>query len=222
MNRTALLAGASGLVGSHCLRFLLQDDSYQKVIALVRQRLPVDNLKLEQRIIDYNHLQESSDLFAAADLFCCLGTTIKKAGSRRRFAKVDHDYVYNLAEIAREKGIEQFILVSSLGAYHRSRIFYNRIKGLTEESVIKLKFRSTLIFRPSLLLGQRNEFRMGEEISKKIFVPLSGLLMGPLKKYKPISAETVARAMVITARRNLSGLRIFDSDEIEALVMGKG
>jgi len=218
MNRTALIAGSSGLVGSHCLRYLLSDQHYHQVVALVRNKLPLEHEKLMQHVVDFEQLNKYGFLFEVDDIYCCLGTTIRKAGSQKKFAKVDLEYVFKTAELAREKNVGQFLLVSALGADPRASVFYNRIKGLAEESVIKFRFDSTLIFRPSLLLGERKEFRLGEEIAKRITAPLSPLLIGSLRKYRPIRAEIVAKAMVQTAKKNLTGLKIFDSDEIIDLV----
>ena len=218
MNRTALIAGSSGMIGSHCLRYLLSDQHYHQVVALVRSKLPQEHEKLMQHVVDFEQLNKYGFLFEVDDVYCCLGTTIRKAGSQKKFAKVDLEYVFETAELAREKNVRQFLLVSALGADPRASVFYNRIKGLAEESVIKFRFDSTLIFRPSLLLGEWKEFRLGEEIAKKITVPLSPLLIGSLRKYKPIRAEIVAKAMVQTAKKNLTGLRIFDSDEFMGMV----
>jgi uncharacterized protein YbjT (DUF2867 family) len=222
MNRTALIVGSSGLVCSHCLKILLDETDYSQVIALVRSEMHLKHEKLNQQVIDFEQLNKYGHLFKVDDVFCCLGTTIRKAGSQKNFARVDLEYVFKTAEVAREKYVKQFLLVSAMGANPRSPVFYNRIKGLAEESVIKFRFDSTLIFRPSLLLGERKEFRLGEEVAKKLMMPLSRLMVGGLKRYKPIHAETVAKAMVESAKKNLTGLRIFDSDEIMDLTNSPG
>lgn len=215
--RTALIAGASGLVGSHLLRLILQTDRYSQVISIGRRELPVIHPKLDQQVVDFDNLQKSKSELVAEDVFCCLGTTIKKAGSKEAFYKVDHDYVTQLAQVTLEKKATQFLVVSSMGANANSSIFYNKVKGEMERDVRQMGFTSVHIFRPSLLLGEREEHRTGEEISAKIMRPLTGLMIGPLRKYRPIKAETVAKAMLEAAAKNQKGDKIYLSDEIERL-----
>ncbi|MDX5417598.1 MAG: oxidoreductase [Hymenobacteraceae bacterium] len=215
--RTALIAGASGLVGSHLLRLILQTDRYSQVISIGRRELPVIHPKLDQQVVDFDNLQKSKSELVAEDVFCCLGTTIKKAGSKEAFYKVDHDYVTQLAQVTLEKKATQFLVVSSMGANANSSIFYNKVKGEMERDVRQMGFTSVHVFRPSLLLGEREEHRTGEEISAKIMRPLTGLMIGPLRKYRPIKAETVAKAMLEAAAKNQKGDKIYLSDEIERL-----
>lgn len=218
--RTALILGATGLVGGHCLKLLLEDAAYGKVIAPGRRKMPMEHAKLEQHVIDFDRLDEAADLFKATDVFCCLGTTIKKAGSQAAFYKIDFTYVYESAKLAQENGAQQFLLVSALGADTGSRIFYNRVKGEVEAAVSSLPFRGVQIFRPSLLLGQRDEFRRGEQIAERAAKIFSFIFVGPLKKYRPIHARYVARAMVRIAREQPSGVNIFESEAIRALASG--
>lgn len=215
--RTALIAGASGLVGSHLLRLILLTDRYSQVISIGRRELPVIHPKLDQQIVDFDNLQKYKSELVADDVFCCLGTTIKKAGSKEAFYKVDHDYVTHLAEVTLEKKATQFLVVSSMGADAGSRIFYNKVKGEMERDIRQMGFTAVHIFRPSLLLGEREEHRTGEEISAKIMRPLSALMIGPLRKYRPIQAETVAKAMLEAAAKNQKGDKVYLSDEIERL-----
>ncbi|MFD2514585.1 oxidoreductase [Pontibacter locisalis] len=215
--RTALIAGASGLVGGHCLNLLLQSDRYSQVISIGRHDLPLIHPKLEQRVVAFNKLKASSSILVADDVFCCLGTTIKKAGSKEAFYKVDHTYVVELANITAQKGAAQFLVVSAMGADAGSMIFYNKVKGEMERDVQQQGFDAVHIFRPSLLLGDREEKRSGEELASKIMKPLSNLMVGPLKNYKPIEAETVAKAMVYAAAQNQKGVHIHSSDEIATL-----
>ncbi|MBD1396704.1 oxidoreductase [Pontibacter sp. JH31] len=215
--RTALIAGASGLVGSHLLRLILLTDRYSQVISIGRRELPVIHPKLDQQIVDFDNLQKAKSELVADDVFCCLGTTIKKAGSKEAFYKVDHDYVTKLAVVTLEKKATQFLVVSSMGADADSRIFYNKVKGEMERDIRQMGFTAVHIFRPSLLLGEREEHRTGEEISAKIMRPLSALMIGPLRKYRPIQAETVAKAMLEAAAQNQKGDKVYLSDEIERL-----
>jgi uncharacterized protein YbjT (DUF2867 family) len=215
--RTALIAGASGLVGSHLLRMLLQSDRYSQVISVGRRELAIIHPKLDQQIVDFDHLQKSASELAADDVFCCLGTTIKKAGSKEAFYKVDHTYVTQLAEVTLRRNASQFLVVSAMGADAGSRIFYNRVKGEMEQDVRALGFTSLHIFRPSLLLGEREEHRTGEAIGAKIMRPLTALMLGPLRKYRPIKAETVASAMLRAAALDQKGEKVYPSDQIELL-----
>ena len=131
-DKTALLFGASGLVGGYCLNFLLASSAYNKVKIFVRKELELENEKLEQHIIDFDKLDDYRNLFKGDDVFCCLGTTIKKAGNKKAFRKVDYDYGYQIAKIAEEKGVNQFLLVSSVGADEDSIFFYSQVKGQTD------------------------------------------------------------------------------------------
>lgn len=212
--RIALLAGASGLVGGHCLRLLLADPAYGRVIALGRRALPLQHAKLDQKLVDFAHI---ADLVPRADdVYCCLGTTIKKAGSQAVFHKVDHDYVVALAEAAKQAGARRFLLVSAVGAKPRSRIFYNRVKGEVERDVSAVAFAAVHIFRPSLLLGERPESRPFERLAFPLFKALTPLLVGPLRNSRAIAAATVARAMIRAALGNATGVRIYHYDEMTA------
>jgi uncharacterized protein YbjT (DUF2867 family) len=218
--RTALILGASGLTGGHCLDLLLKDDQYSQVIVLLRKKLDITHPKLEQHIVDFELLQyneQSCGLLQAQDIFCCLGTTIKTAGSQEAFRNVDYNYPLNAAKIAFKNGVENFLLVSSNGADAHSKIFYSRIKGELENALKKIGFKSLLIFRPSLLLGKRSEGRTGEFVGKIIGNVLKPTLVGPLKKYRPIEAEVVARAMITAAKSGFKGVHVFESDEIQKI-----
>ena len=182
--RKALLLGASGLIGGHCLALLLQDDTYDEVIVLLRKPLPQTHPKLTQHLVSFDRLAEHAAWLAADDVYCCLGTTIKKAGSQEAFRKVDFTYAYEAAQLAVANGAEQFLLVSSLGADANSSVFYSRVKGELELAVSALPFTAVSIFQPSLLLGERAEFRLGERLAEPFAKALSFLLLGPLKKYR--------------------------------------
>jgi uncharacterized protein YbjT (DUF2867 family) len=215
MKKTALLLGATGLIGSNCLNYLLADDSYKLVKVITRRSLNRTHPKLKEYIIDFNQLEKSNVVFSCEDVFCCLGTTIKKAGSKENFRLVDFEYTLQTASLALAAGAKQYLLVSSIGSDKNSRNFYLRVKGEVEDAISKLNFNSFLIFRPSLLLGARSEIRLAEKISgaaAKIFSPL---FLGGLKKYKPIEAKDVAKAMVILANQNQTGIKIIISDEIK-------
>jgi uncharacterized protein YbjT (DUF2867 family) len=213
--RTALLLGASGLVGGRCLRLLLEDSDYSEVVAVVRAPLGLTHAKLKQLVVDFDRLEESAALVRGDDVFCCLGTTIKKAGSQQAFIKVDQEYTCQAARISLANGASQFLLVSSIGADAGSRVFYSRVKGRVEAEVSSIGFDGVQIFRPSLLLGKREETRTAEKLAGMVFKTLPFLFTGPLRKYRPIEARVVASAMLRIARENRPGVSIFESREIE-------
>ena len=220
-SRTALLLGASGLVGGHCLRLLLEDEVYGKVRALVRRPLSVEHPKLEQQVIDFDQLDGAAALITGDDVFCCLGTTMKQARSRPAFRRVDFTYPHEIAKRALNNGAEQFLIISSLGARPRSRFYYSRVKGDIEQAIRALDYRSVQIFRPSLLLGDRHPSRLGERLGMSLGKALSLLMTGPLRKYRPIEAETVASAMLAIAREQPKGVNIFPSQHIQAIHDGQ-
>lgn len=215
--RNALIAGATGLVGKHLLSLLLNSQQYKKVYVLSRRPLGLEHPKLEEVIIDFDALPEQ-ELPAAEDVFCCLGTTMKKAGSKEAFRKVDFVYPYELAQKALQKGAEQYLLVSAMGANRRSFFFYNRVKGEVEEGISKLSgYKSIAIFRPSLLLGERPDERLGEDIAKRLMRFIKPLMIGPLRKYRGIHARTVANGMLKAAEQRPRGVHIYESEEIKPL-----
>ncbi len=215
--RTAVIAGASGLTGKLCLYYLLEHEEYTRVVSLVRKPIPIKHPKLEQVVIDFNKPELIS--VAGDDVFCCLGTTIKKAGSQENFRKVDFEYPLALAKQLLINGAKQLMLISAMGADKKSAVFYNRVKGETESAVSGLGFKAVKIFRPSILLGSRDEFRPGEWVAQVILKPLSVLFVGPLKKYKPVTAETVAMAMVNVALNKDEGVHIYENDRLFTLAV---
>ncbi len=215
--RTALLLGATGLVGGHVLALLLDDPAYGGVLVLGRRAVPREHPKLRQETVDFDRLRDFSGVVRAQDVFCCLGTTIRAAGSREAFRRVDLDYPRTVAEAAARNGAERFLLVSAMGADASSSIFYNRVKGEAEDAVRTLPFKEVAILRPSLLLGERAEQRPAEALAQRFAPRLSPLLRGPLRKYRPVEAATVARAMVRLAKAGRRGVRVVESDGIQAL-----
>jgi uncharacterized protein YbjT (DUF2867 family) len=215
--KSALLVGASGLVGGHCLQFLLEEPSYTHIVVLVRRSLSITHNKLVQHVVDFSELENLGEGFKADDVYCCLGTTIKKAGTQEAFRKVDFDYPIKIAALTQHLGANQFLIVTSLGANPHSRIFYNRVKGEVEEAIRKISFTTINIFRPSLLLGDRTEHRTGEKSGAFIMSGLKYVMVGPLRKYRAIQARDVAKAMVQVAQKNLKGLNIFESMQIQEI-----
>ncbi len=215
--RTALIVGATGLVGKHCLDYLLQDPKYTMVTSLVRKKMPLKSPKLQQEVVNFDHLESSKALVKGDDVYCCLGTTINKAGSKENFRKVDHDYVVKTARLALENGALRFLVVTSIGADPESGIFYTKVKGEVEEDLKTLNYPELHIFRPASLAGDREEFRFGEKVSLGVLKAFDFALVGGLKKYKPIEAKTVARAMVLVADRNQPGVYVYESEEIKKI-----
>lgn len=215
MGRRALILGATGLIGGHLLNHLLHSNAYDYVAIITRRDFPFEHPKLQKFTFELSELEKFKEVFKVHDVFCCLGTTIKKAGSESAFKQVDFEYPLAAGKIAIEAGAEQFLTVSAMGANSESRIFYNRVKGDMEEEIKKLPFTGVHIFRPSLLLGKREEFRLGERAAEWFAKPFSGFFKGSLKKYAPIPAETVACSMVVSALKRESGIHIYESDKIK-------
>jgi uncharacterized protein YbjT (DUF2867 family) len=209
----ALVAGATGLVGGECLRLLAHDDALEEVRALVRHPLPHSpGPKVRECRSDFDRLYEHPDWFRADWVFCALGTTLRKAGSRSAFRHVDYDYPLAIAREALEHGARHFLLVSAMGADPRSPFFYYRVKGELEEAVQALGYPSLTIARPSLLLGERGERRFGEEFAK-----FAAPLLPPA--WRPVHASQVAAALVHAAHAPMAGTRILENAELRSVAM---
>ncbi|MEK6482167.1 oxidoreductase [Catalinimonas sp. 4WD22] len=215
-NRSALIVGATGLIGAELLRILKHHSYYQKVYVLTRRPLDISHERITEIIVNFDELK-ADDLPQIDDIYCCLGTTMNKAGSKEAFRKVDYYYPVKVAELGKEKGARQYLIVTALGADKKSSFFYNHVKGEVEEALFKLGYRTLHIFRPSVLLGKRNENRAGEGIAQVVMQALNPLMLGALKKYRPIEGKNVAEAMFIAAKQNLSGPHLFESEKIKVL-----
>jgi uncharacterized protein YbjT (DUF2867 family) len=215
---TALMAGASGLVGGLLLEQLLAAADYDRVIAIGRRPLAVAHPKLVPVTADFGSLDQVTADLRCADAFCCLGTTLKAAGSREAFRAVDHAAVLAFAWAAQRAGAQRFFVVSALGADAKSRFFYNQVKGETEEALEVLGFSTLAIFRPGLLLGRRARPRTGERVMAAVLWLAEPMLFGRLRKYRAIEAGVVARAMLrCSFGRPGQGVLVFPSDEIQDL-----
>lgn len=217
MQKTALIAGASGLVGSQLLPLLLASSRYSKVLVVGRRPVPIVHPKLEQRILDFERLEENAMQLIADDVYCCLGTTLRQAGSKSAFYRVDYLYVVTLAALTARNFAAQLLLVSAVGASPSSRIYYQRVKGEMEEAVRQLPFRAIHIFRPALLLGERDEQRPAERVTAMLLGMLSPLLIGPLRKYRAVPAAAVAQAMLQAAAGDDHGIRLHRPAEEERM-----
>jgi uncharacterized protein YbjT (DUF2867 family) len=205
--KIAIVAGSTGLIGAQLLGLLLNDDYYIKVIALSRKPLNIKHTKLENLIVaegDWNVFASVK----ADDVFCCLGTTIKQAGTKEAFRKIDFEYPLELAKKLKANGANGYYLVSALGADKNSSIFYNKVKGEVESAIAEVSFSSYHIFRPSLLLGERKEARSGEDAAK-VFYKIFGFLIP--KKFQAIDSAKVARAMLQKAKENKPGMFVHES-----------
>lgn len=208
--KTALIAGSTGLIGRQLLNLLLKSQDYQKVIALTRRDLPA-HPKLSQVIVDAGGLAGKADLLKADDVFCCLGTTMAKAGSREKFREIDFDYPLELARISHALGARQYLLVSALGANKDSKLYYNKVKGEVEDAISAVGFDTFHVFRPSLLLGARSEKRSGEDAAKVVY-KIFGFLIP--KKFQAIDSSQVAAAMLHFASGHKNGKFLHESDEL--------
>lgn len=213
--RRALLAGASGLVGGELLQQLLESAEYQRVHLVQRRPGAVEHPKVIEQLVSFDELPGLEIEDRITDAFCALGTTIAKAGSVAQLQRVDRDYVQDFGRVARESGVERLSVVSALGANPNSMNYYNRTKGEMEALLAELELPSLRIFRPSLLLGPRRERRPKEIIAGAVLGAVSPLLYGPLRRMRGIEAAQVARAMYVTSLEDFSGVRIFESDEIQ-------
>jgi len=213
VTRTAAIAGATGLVGGVLLDLLLAAETWDHVVAVGRRQVDRSHARLEQRVVDFADLD---DLPACTDVFSCLGTTIKVAGSQEAFRAVDHDAVVALAEAAYRAGAERFLHVTALGASPRSRIFYNRVKGETERDVAASGVPTTVAFRPSMIDGDRAERGPAERLGLAA-MRAAGPLLG---RYRPTRVTDLAAAMVVEAKAERAGHRVVEPQDFGALDLG--
>lgn len=211
-SRSAWVAGATGLIGSFLVDHLLADDRYHRVEALLRRPLEGRD-RLIQRQVDFGDLSTLESEQPLDDAFCCLGTTLKAAGSRQAFRRVDFDYVVSFAAAAQRLGARRLMLVSSIGAEAASNNFYLRVKGEAEEALADVGFEALHVLRPSLLLGPRRERRPGEKLATLTMPLVAPLLLGGLRRYRPIQADTVARAM-IGAAHSAAGHHVYRYNDL--------
>jgi uncharacterized protein YbjT (DUF2867 family) len=216
MGKIACIYGSTGLIGSYLLDVLVSDERYSKIIVFNRSQISLSNPKIEQIVSDYTDLERHRPQLMADEYYCCLGTTMAKAKTKPAFEYVDYQLPIEIGKIALHHNVRAYLVVSSIGASAKSGNFYLCTKGKMEEAISTIGLESLFIFRPSMLLGKRNETRIMESVSKPVFYLLGFLLWGPFKKYRAIHGKTVAKAMVNCAN-NHSGYQTFESDKIEKL-----
>ena len=217
--KTALVFGSSGLIGGHLLHQLIENDNYNKIKLFVRSETVIKETKIEIIKTNFSDLENHKEDIKGDDCFLCIGTTKQNSPDKNEYKKVELDIPIKIAQIARANLVNSFIFVSSIYANPKSSGDYVKFKGLVEEELKELNFSNLGILRPSFLIGSRKENRVGEKIGILTFRLLSPLLLGPLKKMKPINSEKVAKAMVKIANENL-GKIIFESDEIVEITSG--
>ena len=209
--KTALVFGSSGLIGNQLVDLIIKDNNYNKIKLFVRSEPTIDSSKLEIIKTDFNNLKNHKDSIKGDDCFFCIGTTRKNTPDKDKYIEVEYNLPLEVARIAKLNFVNNFIYISSLGANPNATSLYLKNKGQAEQELIKLNFSNLSIFRPSILLGNRKENRVGEKIGILVMKTLSPLMLGNMKKYKPIKVENVAKAMLIIANSNFTQI-IFDSN----------
>ncbi|MEE4115467.1 MAG: NAD(P)H-binding protein [Marinilabiliaceae bacterium] len=216
VNKTAIVFGATGLIGTYLVEELIQNMGYTAIKSFTRRKLDIEHIKLIEHVVDVEDVASYADKLRGDDLFICLGTTRKKAGSIKRYEELDRDMPVNIAEAALSRGVKKVAVVSSLGANENSGSYYSRIKGEMEKGIEKLPFEKVLIARPSLLLGERKESRPMEKAAIVFYKIFSFLLIGKLKFYRAIHGRDVARAMIELLVRN-DEKTVFLSHELQEI-----
>jgi len=216
--KTAVLIGATGLTGSKLIQMLLDSTEYSTVNILVRRPVNIVHPKLNIRVVDFSNADEYYNALGTGDIiFCCIGTTMKKVnGNKKLYRTIDYDIPVNAAKWGMEKGFSRYSFMSAIGADSKSSNFYLRLKGEVEDNIRSLGYQAVDIFRPSLLLGNRREERGGERTAQIIFPLISFLFIRGWRKYKPVQAEAVARAMLKASLADNSGSNVYEYDGIKA------
>ena len=216
MAKTAIIIGATGLTGGILTKLLLKDSRYAKVRLISRSSCGLQDPKLEEYLVDMFALKEHAHLFSGDELFCCIGTTKAKTPNETIYRKIDFDIPVTAAELCKSSGVKTFAVISSLGANPKSSIFYSRLKGEMEAAVTALQLDKTIIIRPSLISGKRSEYRTGEQLGKAVMKLINPILIGPLKVYRSIAPETIAKAMIWLANNPINK-QVFLSNELQEL-----
>lgn len=213
----AIIAGATGLIGNNLLQKLLDHPHYTSVTAIVRKKIQLQHPKLKQLVVDFDQLENHQDDIKGDVVFCALGTTKSKTPDEQQYRKIDYQYPLDIAFMAHQNGVQQYHLVSALGASVNASIFYSRLKGEVERDLKSIPFQSIHIYRPSLLVGERKEHRSAEGFMIGLMRILNPLLVGGLKKYRSIHIEKVASAMLKQSLTQSKGIFTYNSDQIEEM-----
>lgn len=217
--RSAIVVGGTGLVGTALVKLLCDSEEYVSVTVLSRRKLDFEHPKLTVKVRSFDQLEEK-DIDFAHEVFCCLGTTMKKAKTKEQFEKIDVEYPLHIASLAKKCGIMHFIIISAIGASEKSAFYYNKVKGKLERELMALELPQLSIVRPSLLVGDRMEFRLGEKTGEWLLKGLNPFFIGPLKKYRPIEATQLALAMkVIAVFGKKSPVTIYESQQLSTMKM---
>jgi uncharacterized protein YbjT (DUF2867 family) len=200
-------------VGAEVLKALEADASISRIVVLARRPTGTSNARVQVHVVDFDNLEKQSSLFSVDEIICALGTTMKQAGSKEAFRRVDFEYPLEMARIGVARGVRHFLVVSAAGANAESRIFYSRVKGELENALRRMAYRSVTIIRPSILVGKRKEFRFFERVAMAVGEVVPG-------RYRPVLARDVARALVAAAREDTPGLRIIESEGIKGMAHG--
>ena len=206
-----LVVGGTGLVGKHLVKELEASNDFDLIYVLVRKKQFTGTKKIKEIVFDFTEKERLQSLDPVNHVFCCLGTTIKKAGSKERFRHVDLELPVSFAMWAEQRMVDSYSIVTALGADSSSKIFYNQVKGEVEDEIKKRNIPKIQIFQPSLILGKRTEVRFGEIIWKVLFKCINPLFLGPLKKYRGIRADVIAKGMVNHLKNSQNGISIFES-----------
>ena len=215
--KTALVFGSSGLIGGHLLNQLIKDDNYNKIKIFVRSEPEINHSKVEIIKTDFSNLENYKEDIKGNDCYFCIGTTKQNSPNKNEYRRVELDIPKEIGQIAKSNLVKSFVFVSALYANPKSSGDYVRFKGLVEEELKRLNFPKLSVMRPSFLMGDRKEKRTGEKIGIFIFKLLSPLLLGPLKKMKPIHSEIVAKAMIAIAQSDTQQIT-FESNEISEII----
>ena len=213
----AIIAGASGLIGSNLLKLLLDAPEYSEVLVLVRKELPLQHKNLVQLVINFDDLDKHAAAITGHAIFSCLGTTNAQTPDKQQYRKIDHDYPLQLAKLAKQNGVDQFHVVSAIGADANSGMFYVKLKGELEDDLKTLDLKTLYIYQPSMLIGDREKPRLAEKILFGLFKVIDPLLFGGLKKYRSIKSTTVANAMFKKSLESAIGTFTYTSDKIHTI-----
>ena len=212
--KTAIIFGSTGLIGSQLLNILLQDDEYSTIKAVVRSPISISHKKLEVIVNDLTNISSLKENISGDRCFFCIGTTKSQTPNKNEYRRIEYDIPVQIASIAKKNNVNCFLYISSLGSNPNTNNTYLKNKGEVEEKLKGLNFKQLTIVKPSILLGKRSKFRLGEFLSQRIFVLLSFLFVGPLKKVKPINSKQVAKAMAFIAKNGNSQM-IYESDALQ-------